>query len=142
MTTTTSDPELRDAGSADLAGVAHVLAEVFRHEPVAGWLVPDRQQRYHVLHDLFAELVGHVLQAGTVHVSAENSPPGRSPPPARTRIGSDCWRRRSVRITRAARTIILAGSACTRCAGPGASAARSSATSTGSSTRLGSPPTW
>lgn len=73
LATTTSDPELRTAGFADISGISHIMAEVFRQEPVAQWLVPDPVQRYPVLYDLFGELVTHTLGAGTVHVTTELS---------------------------------------------------------------------
>jgi GNAT superfamily N-acetyltransferase len=73
LTTTTPDVAIRTATAADISGISHILAEAFRHGPVADWLVPDAEQRYGIYYDLFSMLAAHAITTGTVHVTAELS---------------------------------------------------------------------
>ena len=109
MSSTTSEPEFRTATAADVSGISHVLAEVFRHGPVAEWLVPDVEQRYRVFYDLFDMLVAHTVTVGTVHVTTELSAaalwqpritPVRDPPGFAERLlaATDPWTDRFVML--------------------------------------------
>jgi GNAT superfamily N-acetyltransferase len=70
----------------DAQHVATIIATAFSELDVAAWLVPDPNERPHVLYAQFRILIDHALDHGTVHMSANRHAaavwfPRDTPPP-------------------------------------------------------------
>ncbi|WP_436528472.1 GNAT family N-acetyltransferase [Actinoplanes sp. HUAS TT8] len=65
--------QIRRAKQDDTGLVASILAEAFSHGDLAGWLVPDEDQRAAIYPPYFRLLAGHAIEHGHVEVLGDNA---------------------------------------------------------------------
>ncbi|MEO3746675.1 GNAT family protein [Plantactinospora sp. B5E13] len=67
--TVTPVPGIRPARADEVDWLARVLAEAYQANPVAGWLVPDPDERLAVNRDLLTVVLGAAVPGGLVQVT-------------------------------------------------------------------------